>query len=175
MDIYIESWEMHNGPGELALEFTHFKFQRNGKEISEGVVSFQQVFEAMKNSRYYKAGFQINPDCYGPFFKARLSYNDYEEVESTAVVSVVETFLKNIEKENGFHFHDSNFFAEKVAFNIRYIPLDTTRFLYFKHSFSKRPSPSYTPLTDEILGFDYFFSMIGFNESRIYLISVWYD
>jgi hypothetical protein len=175
MDIYIESREMHNGPGELALELTHFKFKRDFEEISEGTVSFKQVFQTMKDSRHYKVGFQSSSDFYGPFYKSRLSYNDYEEVESASIVTVVETFIKNIEKGNGFRFHDSKFFAEKVAFNTRYIPLDTTRFLYFKHSFSKRPFPSHTPLTDEIIGFDYFFSMIGFNESRIYLISVWYD
>lgn len=175
MDLQIDNKEFHSGPGSIALEFTHFRLKRNLEEISEGLVSFHQVLKSLQHSRYFKVGYQADQERYGPFFKHSIKPTLFEKIDAANIPSKTADFLKEVAKQQNFRFHDIAFFVEKLEFNLRYVPVDQTEYYHFLPSFSTRPDSIDGNLIEEPTLFDYFYSIIGFNDRQVYLLSIWYD
>lgn len=176
MDIYRYRAEMHWEPG-VAMEFATFRYDRTYQEKKAGAATFAEVFEAFKPTRECKVGYQNNVDYFGPFRKSRLTPNQFADLAFEHLFNEVRTFLGEVERQNGFRFHDVELLVDKLAFGTRLIPEDATRLFYFTPSFAKRPFPNNTDVTliEEPTLFDYFFSAFGFNQETLYLFSIWYD
>lgn len=175
MDLQIDNKEFHTGPGSIALEFTHFRFKRNLEEISEGLVNFPQVLKSLQYSRYFKVGYQPDQERYGPFLKRSIKPTLFEKIDAAHIPNKTADFLREVAKQQNFRFDDIAFFVEKLEFNLRYVPVDQTEFYLFTPSFSIKPDSTNGDLIEEPTLFDYFYSIIGFNDQKVYLISIWYD
>lgn len=166
------SRELYTGPGPISIDITHSAIE---KPLFRSV-DISYVISSLKDAPFFRVGNQKEPDWYGPYRKEKISALHFKEIASEQLLHELSNFLKLVNKENGNWITDIDFFIDKVELNTRYIPFDVTRFYYFTPSFSSRPLKGIEDITDEfIIGFDYFLSIVGYNQTNVYLFSIWYD
>lgn len=166
------SRELYTGPGPISIDITHSSIE---KPLFKSV-NLSYVVGLLKASPLFSVGAPKEQGWYGPYIKEKILEQHFREIASGQLLNEVRYFLKLVNKENGNWITDVDLFVDKVEFNTRYIPSDDTRFYYFTPSFSKRPMKGIDGITDEcIIGFDYFLCIVGFNQTNVYLFSIWYD
>lgn len=164
--------ELYTGPGPIAIDITHAAIE---KPLFRSV-DLSYVVHSLKAAPLFRVGVQKEQDWYGPYIKAKISEQHFREIAGGQLLREISDFLKLVNKENGNWITDVDFFIDKLELNTRYIPSDDTRFYYFIPSFAKRPMKGIEGITDDfIIGFDYFLCIIGFNQTNVYLFSVWFD
>ncbi len=172
MKFGIISKEFHYGPGHIALEFVHFGIEDPLPPVS---FNFQDLLTGLKESKNFKVGYQNDPERYGPYLLEKITTQHFEPIKPEELLTNFSMFLDSIQKvHKGWWIHDADFLVDKLALNTRFIPTDQTSFYYFTHPpLFQRCIPE---LTDKIIaGFNFFYCVLGYNQTNVYLFSVWYD
>lgn len=174
MKFGIKSKEFHNGPGHITLEFVHFAIT---DPLPPVTFNFQDLLTGLKQSKFFKVGYQNDPERYGPYLLEKITTKHFEFIKSEELLTNFSMFLHSIQKTyNKWWIHDTDFLVDKLALNTRFIPTDQTKFYYFTPSTPFFPKDGIPGLTDAIIaGFDFFYCVLGYNQTNVYLFSVWYD
>lgn len=154
-----------------AMIAIHLKiFQMEDRSVSEN--KFVDLLKEIKGS--FQIGYDTRYDYYGPYFFDWFSQNDFYKEDKKTLIEVVKGFEKNIpELYFGDEVPETNTFADVLKGKIPLDILNEGSVFVFKWNYGKESEK--TGISTEVMGYDYFFSVVATTSSKICVITIWFD
>ncbi len=163
----IEDFFFHGG----AMIAIHLKiFQQDSLSIEE-----EKLVDVLKKcTGVFQIGYDLRLDYYGPFSFEMFSQDDFYKAKEMTLSEILLEIKRQIPE---LYFGDVGFAENTMNEELkRRIPEDILnhgKVFLFKWNYANDNEKAGPSL--DIMGYDYFFSVIATTKSKICLITFWYD
>lgn len=169
--------DFFEGPGLFRFDFKECHFIPKFYTYNSTKESFERILKSLKKSRLLTTGtYRWMDNYYGPIaienievedfvqFDGLKLYNEIGQLIECATTHFSDLVYQNGEKEK------VNYKAQRI---LEFIPVDTTTFYRYNLKVQKLNLQNQKLIENNL--FDYFFFIIGFNEEKFYLITLFYE
>ncbi len=143
--------------------------------VEGGLGNNEDIIDLLKkHPGGFKIGHDKKNDYYGPFQFDSFSYHDFYSEEGKNLVDILKGFEKRIpDLYFGDFVPEVNTITDQLKTIIPAEINDRGNNLVFRWNYGNDNQKA--GLSTDVMGYDYFFSVIGFNSSTICLITIWFD
>lgn len=116
------------------------------------------------------------PEHYGPVIINQIEIHDYVKIESYNLLQELDNLVDNIHEHyftRDYKPVDRQFIKDKMHFSLRLVPLDTS--IFFKYNVPIGATNIGSTKVVEHNLFCYFHSLIGYNQDKFYLLTLFYE
>lgn len=165
------------GPGSVTFDFKEYQFEPTFFTYENSEQSFGRVLEAIKRIGLMERGmYKWYNGHYGPVVINQIKTNDFVQIESYTLLHELDNIIDNIHE---LYFIEDNkpvdrqFIKDKIRFSLRLVPLDTVIFFKYNVPIDKTNIGSEKVVEHNL--FCYFHSLIGYNQDKFYLLTMFYE
>lgn len=149
----------------------HLKiFQIEGESINdENLIAFLK-----KSSGAFQIGYDTRFDYYGPYQFSFFNQSDFYKEDQRTLTEVIKGFEKQIpDLYFGDEVPETNTFTDTLNGMIPLDILNEGSVHIFKWNYGKDSDKA--GISTDVIGYDYFFSVFASKDSKICLITIWFD
>ena len=165
------------GPGLFRFDFKECDFEQRFYTYDNSLKSIERVLDGLKTSRLLSKGaYQWYDHHFGPVIIDNIHAEDFSQIDSLKLENTLSHLVDStiakfyeVRYENG----ELDVVKHKIRTAIEFIPVDTVLFFKYDVEINKTNIGS-TKVVEHNL-FDYFYFIIGFNEKKFYLMTLFYE
>lgn len=166
------------GPGGVAFDFKEYEFQPTFFTYDNSERSFNRVLDAIKRLGLMERGqYKWYPKHYGPLIIDQIEVSDFVKVDSYQLFQELDNLVENFDDDYFINRDDlpieRQLIKDKIQFSMRLVPFDKT--LFFKYNVPIASTNIGSTKVVEHNRFCYFHSLIGYNETKFYLLTLFYE
>lgn len=168
MELKIIEDYFYKGAPMIAIQLKIFHFE--GLPLDEG-----KLIDTLKNCKgAFQIGYDTRLDYYGPFSFDLIRQNDFYKLnENTLTDKLIEFKSKIPELYFGDEEPAKNTMIDFLKTKLPEDLLCSSNIFVFKWNYANDNEKTGPSL--DIMGYDYFFSVIATSNSKVCLITIWFD
>lgn len=164
------------GPGCVAFDFKEYRFEPFFYTYDNTDKSFARVLDAIKRLGLLENGiYKWYPKHYGPVIIDQIEINDFVQIESNKLPQELNFLVDNLHAQyftEGGQPIDRQVIKDKIHYSLWLVPLDTS--IFFKYNVPIGSTNTGSAKVVEHNLFSYFYSIIGYNQDKFYLMTLFY-
>lgn len=174
---YIVCNDTFQGPGAVAFDFKEYCFDPTFYTCDDSERSFKRVMDTIKRLGIFERGiYWWYPKHYGPIIIDQIETKDFTQVENSQLPQEIDNLVNSIHEQyftKDYKPIDRQLIKDKIHFSLRVVPLDKS--IFFRYNVPIRSTNLESKKVVEHNLFSYFHSLIGYNQERLYLLTIFYE
>lgn len=177
LELHLTNNDSFQGPGIFRFDFKECAFTPRFNSFSELNKSFDLVLQSLKKTKLLETGaYKWYDNHYGPVVIENIQYEDFVQVDNHNIYQELDRIIDETkDKYNDLTYinDESEYVKNKIGRILEYIHFDKT--IFYKYAIEvKKTNIGSTKLVEHNI-FDYFYFMIGFNEEKFYLLTLFFE
>ena len=165
------------GPGGVAFDFKEYRFEPIFYTYDNSEKSFGRALDAIKRLGLMERGiYEWYPKHYGPVIIEQIDPKDFIQIDSYKLPHEIDNLVNNIDEQYFTRDDkpvDRQIIKDKIHYSLRLVPLDTS--IFFKYNVPIGSTNIGSTKVVEHNLFCYFHSLIGYNQEKFYLLTLFYE
>ena len=177
LELHLINNDSFQGPGLFRFDFKECMFFPKLHSFNHSKEIFEFVLLSLKKTKLLETGaYKWYDNHYGPIVIANIQIADFLPIRYQTIHQEVD---KIVDEAKGKYYDlmyendESEYVKNKIRKIIECIPFDKT--VFYKYAIEvKKTNIGSTKLVEHNL-FDYFYFIIGFNEEKFYLLTLFFE
>ena len=165
------------GPGLFAFDFKECDFLPAFYTYNNSKDSLERVLNSLKNSRLLLTGsYKWYDKHYGPIVIDNIQPEDFEFIDGLQLYSEIDKLVDQTKDqfyELDYRNDETSIVKHKIRRVTEFVPIDSVTF--FKYNVEVKAENTGSMKVVEHNLFNYFYFIIGFNQTKFYLITLFYE
>lgn len=174
---YIICNDTFQGPGGVAFDFKEYRFDPAFYTFDNSEKSFARVLNVIRRLGIMEQGiYRWYPKHYGPVIIDQIETSDFTQIDSWRLLQEIDKLVDSIHVQYFTRDDkpvDRQFIKDKIHFCLRLVPLDTS--IFFKYNVPVASLNTGSTKVIEHNLFCYFHALIGYNQDKFYLLTLFYE
>jgi hypothetical protein len=177
LDAYLICNDTYDGPGAVRFDFKELRFQPTFYSFDNSEKSFARVLDTLKRKGVFERGiYKWYDKYYGPVIIDKIEKRDFVQIEGEQLLEQIFNLVDNICDQyfdGDYALIDRQLIKDKIAFSLRLIPTDVS--IIFKYNVKVESSNLGSDKVVEQNLFCYFHFLIGYNQEKLYLFTLFFE
>lgn len=166
-----------DGPGLVRFDFKECAFDPKFYTFNDSRECLEDVLDSLKKSGLLSRGaYKWYDHHFGPIVMEHIHAEDFVKISGDQLLDTLYQFVDSsleVYSEEKYENGELDIAKHKIRTALAFVPTDQV--LFFKYAIKiEKENFGSTKLVDLNI-FDYFYFIIGYNETRFYLMTVFYE
>lgn len=177
LNLKLTSCTTFEGPGLFRFDLKECDFESRFYTFDNSEKSIERVLQGLKNSGLLSKGaYKWYDNNFGPIIIKNIAPEDFAQIDSLKLENILNKLIESTTEK----FHDLNYkngeidiVKRKINNAIEFIPIDSVLFFIYNVKINKTNIGS-TKVEEHNL-FEYFYFIFGYNETKFYLLTLFFE